>query len=477
MDGHPAGSGERFCGYSPAIASRMPDPTQKTITTLHGPTQTVRQKRRLVLRAHVPAQAERVVEVTKTRITIGRSRSNQLVLEHESVSSAHAELHQIDERIVLVDSGSRNGSWVNDRWVQRGEIFPGDELRFGEVRVVLVSFDEIDVPISSEHRVDELWGSSAAMREVFAQLMALGASDISLLLTGETGTGKELAARAVHVLSARSDRPFTVVDCGSLVPTLAVSALFGHAKGAFTGADRAFPGAFEVTEGGTILLDEIGELSLELQTMLLRVLDRGEVTRLGEQQPRKVDVRVIAATHRSLSAMVAAGTFREDLYFRLVEGEIELPPLRRRKGDVAFLAQWFLAREGEGGPFECSPPVLHTFDRHTWPGNVRELRNVLRRAVVLARAAKRKVILERDIRLLPLRREPNGDLEALVRLGTYSAIQDAVDRAVLPRVLEEHAGVVAHAAQTLGISRRRLKDRLVELGLHGPSASGGEEKK
>lgn len=337
----------------------MPDPTQKTTTTSYESTRTVRQKRRLLLRVQVPNQTERALELTKTRITIGRSRSNQVVLEHASVSSTHAELHQIDERIVLVDSGSRNGSWVNDRWVQRGEIVAGDEIRFGEVRVVLVSFDEVDVTISSEHRVGELWGSSAAMREVFAQLMALGASEISLLLTGETGTGKELAARAVHALSSRSDRPFSVVDCGNLVPTLAVSALFGHAKGAFTGADRAFPGAFEVTEGGTILLDEIGELSLELQTMLLRVLDRGEVTRLGEQQPRRVDVRVIAATHRSLSAMVAAGTFREDLYFRLVEGEIELLPLRRRKGDVTFLAQWFLAREGEGGaPSSAARPYF-----------------------------------------------------------------------------------------------------------------------
>lgn len=232
----------------------MQYPTQKTVTAFHDKTQLVRQKRKIVLRVRVPEKPDRLVELVRTRVSLGRSRNNHVVIEHDSVSAAHAELQQIDQRIEFVDLDSRNGSWVNNRWVSRAEVVVGDELRLGDERIDLLSFDEVDIPLSSEHRLGDLWGGSDVMRELFVELASFAAADINLLIQGETGTGKELAARAVHAFSPRADGPFVVVDCGQLVPALASSALFGHARGAFTGADRATPGAFEVAHGGTIFL-------------------------------------------------------------------------------------------------------------------------------------------------------------------------------------------------------------------------------
>lgn len=200
---------------------------------------------------------------------------------------------------------------------------------FGDPRLVLEAFEEIDVTHSAKHRLGELLGRSEPTRKMFAQLAVFAPTKIKLLIAGETGTDRELAACAVHALSPRARGPFVVVKCGTLVPASAESAFFGHTQGAFEGADRTVRGAFELAHGGTIVLDDIGELSLDLQRMLLSVLDCGEIMRIGEHKRKRVDVRVVAATHRRLHAMVAAGTFRKDLYFRMVEGEVDMPGQER----------------------------------------------------------------------------------------------------------------------------------------------------
>jgi DNA-binding NtrC family response regulator len=222
------------------------------------------------------------------------------------------------------------------------------------------------------------------MRRLFAVAGRVAASDVTVLIQGETGTGKDARAEALHHASPRAAGPLVVVDCGAVPPSLFESELFGHERGAFTGADRARAGAFEEADGGTLFLDEIGELPLPLQPKLLRVLEAREVRRIGGAQPRKVDVRVIAATNRDLREEVNRGTFRQDLYFRLEVVRFEVPPLRERPEDIPLLAEHFrqLAKPGTGvAPF--SEETLATFMAHKWPGNVRELRNAVERLTVL----------------------------------------------------------------------------------------------
>src|SRR5690606_26151452 len=228
-------------------------------------------------------------------------------------------------------------------------------------------------------------GASAAMREIFASLEKVSPSDLTVLITGETGTGKELIARGIHNASPRRNRPFVVLDCGSIPKDLIESTLFGHEKGSFTGAVGQHRGCFEQANGGTIFLDEIGELDVSLQPKLLRVLEQREIKRVGGGRTIKVDVRVLAATNRDLRAEVTAGNFREDLYFRLSVVHVELPPLRDRRDDIPALAQHFLREVAgrRGIAMSIEPAAMHALVMHSWPGNVRELRNVVERAAAL----------------------------------------------------------------------------------------------
>jgi DNA-binding NtrC family response regulator len=225
------------------------------------------------------------------------------------------------------------------------------------------------------------------MRRVFAALEKASTAEISVLIQGETGTGKELAAEAIHLHSSRKDHPFVVVDCGALPPQLIESELFGHERGAFTGADSRRAGVFEQADGGTVFLDEIGELDSSLQTRLLRVLETGELRRVGGRETMRVDVRVVAATHRDLEAMVVTGDFREDLYYRLAVMGIRLPPLRERSEDIEIIAQRIIEdlarRYPAAAGFELSPKMLHALRSRRWVGNVRELRNAIERAVIM----------------------------------------------------------------------------------------------
>jgi transcriptional regulator with GAF, ATPase, and Fis domain len=320
------------------------------------------------------------------------------------------------------------------------------------------------------------------MDEVFVMLSRVAKTELSSILVGETGTGKELAARAIHEGSPRKGRPFVVVDCGAISESLIESELFGHEKGAFTGADQKRIGAFEAADGGTVFLDELGELSIDLQPKLLRVLERREIKRLGSTALIPIDVRVICATHRDLASMVSDGRFREDLYYRLAEVIVRLPPLRARREDVLMLAQHVLDEHAasEGVSLRFEPSAIESLERWSWPGNVRELRNVVRSAALLASGG---VVRAADLRLAPRPSHPppasaaavDGDASTdvvSIDLASTVPIQEArerwtelLERQYLRRVLARVGGDLTRAAAETGVHRKSLERLLRRHGL------------
>jgi transcriptional regulator with GAF, ATPase, and Fis domain len=316
-----------------------------------------------------------------TELSVGTAPANDLVLTDPTVSRHHIGLTATAEGLLLRDLGSSNGTWIGSTRIVSAYVDDGARLRLGRtvVRVDLLD-EDICEALSPEDRFGSLLGSSDVMRRIFAALPRIAQSESSVLLEGETGTGKGVLASAIHEASARADRPFVVLDCAAIAPSLIESELFGHVKGAFTGATTDRAGAFESAKGGTIFIDEIGELPLDMQPKLLRALEERTVKRVGGNQRIKLDVRVISATNRDLREAVNRGTFRADLYYRLNVVRIHVPPLRERTGDVERLAQHFYS---ELLPNRTIPgELLETFRRQSWPGNVRELRAAVERAVL-----------------------------------------------------------------------------------------------
>ncbi len=313
-------------------------------------------------------------------VRVGKSPQCDLVLTDPAVSKLHLELSITGSSIDVHDAGSKNGCFYRGARFTSLQVRPGAVIRIGHTDLLVTEMSSGEAPALD--RLGRLHGRSRAMRRMYLQLQRFGAAAIPLLITGETGTGKELAAEAAHAGSARRKGPLLVCDLAALSPSLIESELFGHARGAFTGADRDRPGAFELAHGGSIFLDEIGELELSLQPRLLRVLDTGQVKRVGDNRYRNVDVRIIAATHRDLAAAVAAGTFREDLYYRLAAATVTVPPLRERLEDLPLLVEKMLEdlSASAGRRFELDPAALGQLSAYDWPGNVRQLRNVLERA-------------------------------------------------------------------------------------------------
>jgi transcriptional regulator with GAF, ATPase, and Fis domain len=314
---------------------------------------------------------------------IGSAPDADLVLGDPLVSRRHCEIGVTGDHYVVRDLESTNGTFLGGVRVTEAPLAPGATLRVGDTTLLFEprqKWVRLERPGSS---FGQLVGSSPSMQKLLAILERIAGTRLSTVLVGETGTGKELAARALHEASDRRAGPFVVVDCGAASDALFQSELFGHEKGAFTGADRARPGAFELASGGSVFLDEIGELPLELQPRLLRALERREVRRLGASHPIEVDVRVICATHRPLQELSESGQFRRDLYYRLAEVLLELPPLRDRLVDVPVIAQGILDRERPGQGYSLRPDAIEALQAQSWPGNVRELRNVLRRTLEL----------------------------------------------------------------------------------------------
>ena len=298
----------------------------------------------------------------------------------------------------------------------------------------------------------EMVGRSAAIKEVFRLIERAGPTDKAILIQGESGTGKELVARALHRASIRADKPLVVINCAALPETLLESELFGHEKGSFTGAVSAKQGLFELADGGTLMIDEIGEMPGSLQAKLLRVLEDGSFRRVGSLKECRVDVRLLAATNRNLAQEVASGRFREDLYYRINVMSLELPPLRQRTGDIPLLAAKFL-----GPSWEIEPQAMHALENYSWPGNIRQLLNVVERAKILAEDMRvRWQDLPSEVRS-PVHEKHalNGDTDKL----------EEIERAHVIDVLEREKGNKARAARTLGINRRSLYRLLEKYGM------------
>ncbi|MDP3572871.1 MAG: sigma 54-interacting transcriptional regulator [Archangium sp.] len=325
-------------------------------------------------------------ESTDERCSIGQERGNELVLTDTTVSRFHCELEATDHGVRLKDLGSLNGVLVDGVHVLEGYLKSGSTLRLG--RTVL-RFDFAHEPnplkLSAHDRFGRLQGTSVGMRATFHLMERAAASDVTVLFEGETGTGKSQAARAIHQASARKDGPFLTLDCGALPAALMESELFGHERGAFTGADLRRVGIFEEAKGGTVFLDEIGELPLELQPKLLHVLENREVRRVGANAFLPVDVRLVAATHRDLRLEVNAGRFRADLFYRLAVLRVPLLPLRQHVEDLPAIVNELLNAMGVSPELRArftEPAFLTRLGQLAWPGNVRELRNYLERCVV-----------------------------------------------------------------------------------------------
>jgi DNA-binding NtrC family response regulator len=310
--------------------------------------------------------------------------------------------------------------------------------------------------VSAEGHLDGIIGASAKIQDVLRMVSRLKDTRTPVLITGESGTGKELVARAIHFRGALARMPFIAVDCGALVPTLMESELFGHEKGAFTGALRSKPGLFQAANGGTIFLDEIGELQLEMQAKLLRVLQEKEIRPVGSNDKLSVDTRVIAATNRDLEAAYQAGTFRKDLYFRLNVVTVHLPSLRERRADIPQLAHFFLDRYAPGENVQISPAVMKSFLQYDWPGNVRELENCIARAVALG---DHQVIEPADLPPAIRGAQDSGASAPVPSELSTTALAD-LERLTILRVFEQAGGDKAIAGKMLGISRATLYRRL-----------------
>ncbi len=319
--------------------------------------------------------------------------------------------------------------------------------------------------LTETYRFDNIIGTSLPMLQVFETIKKVAKSEANILIVGETGTGKELIARSLHVNSRRATGPFIPVDCASLPENLLESELFGHEKGAFTGAQATRPGLFEFANGGTIFLDEVGDISLNLQAKLLRVLQEREVRRVGSNRIIEVDVRVISATNRDLAQSVSTGQFREDLYYRLNVISIPLPPLRDRKGDIPLIAHYYLKKYAASSGKEVRgimPEAMRLLEEHAWPGNVRELQNVIERAVVLAEHEMlRPQELPEHIRIKVEAASPK-DLPLKRAKEQWAA---SFERDYLIQLLKRHDGNISQAAKTAGVDRKTVHRLMKKYGI------------
>ena len=423
------------------------------------------------------------------RVVVGRSKTCDLQIDHPSVSRTHFALHVAkganDIELSVEDLGSSNGTRINGvRMAERGRLLiaPGDVIELGSAIVVVqragASATMLPPPPPSSRpastRVDPVVVSDA-MKRVYRMVDLVAASRIGVLVVGETGVGKEILAEALHRRSARAAAPFVRVNCAAMPDNLLESEMFGFEKAAFTGATQPKPGLLEVANGGTMLLDEVGELGPATQVKLLRVLESREVMRLGGLKPRPVDVRFVSATNRPLEALIEGGTFRRDLYHRLDGITLVIPPLRDRREDILPLAHAFarsFAIEHDFPVPAIEPEVQSLLESHPWPGNIRELKNAIERACLLGRGGN---ITPHDLRL--------GDASAAVEPSASSTSTklrselEALERERILEALEQTGGNQTRAAALLGIGRRTLVNRIEAYGLPrprkgGPSSSG-----
>lgn len=424
----------------------------------------------------------------KKIVKIGKKSDNDIVIAHDkTVSRNHAEIHCTeDNQYILRDLNSTNGTLINGMKVKEAFLSQGDLIQIGETSIEFQTYDEkVQIEPSDKNFFGNLVGRSRKMRQIFGVLERVSPSQATVIIEGETGTGKELVAQAIHANSLRKDKPFVVFDCSAVAPNLIESELFGHMKGSFTGAVKDRIGSFEAANGGTIFLDEIGELTIDLQPKLLRALEQREIKRVGSTQSARIDVRVICATNRNLKDEVEKGKFREDLYYRLSVVKILVPPLRERLEDIPLIVEKVLAnarynRKPDGTYYvmRVEDDALKILQRYQWPGNVRELNNILERAVSFARDG---VIHGADLQFVFNEIEA-GD-EATVRMNVIDvdkpfkeakqAVVETFEKEYLQELLEKFKGNVSKAAREAKIDRKHLRNLLIKYGLL--AASAGED--
>jgi two-component system, NtrC family, response regulator GlrR len=390
------------------------------------------------------------------RRMIGSADDCDIIVLDGEVSRLHASLEVSAQGVWVRDLGSRNGTFVNGVQVREARVPDGGCVHVGGCDLWLFyNQNAAELDLWPFERFGPLWGRSAPMRELFAQLYRVAALDSTVLVLGETGTGKELVAKAIHEASPRAEKPFVVVDCGALAESLLEVELFGNAKGAYTGALGARAGAIESADGGTVFLDEIGEMPLAMQPKLLRALEGRMVRRVGETQYRSVNVRYIAATHRDLASMVNLGTFREDLYFRLSVVPLTVPPLRVRLDDIPLLVEKLLPSGAHGA---ITPDLLRELSMRTWAGNVRELRNFVERALALgARGALHLAGARVDDPGASMAPPAEGALPGVKADEPFKILRDRwldhLEREYLRAMMERHKRDTSAIAQASGLDR------------------------
>jgi len=399
--------------------------------------------------------------IGSAHVRIGKDPENEVVLSDPSVSRAHAEIEDREEGWLLRDLGSTNGTLLNGTQTREAYLAPGGVIVVGQTTMKFAPINTaLAVTPSERGSFLGVLGESTSMRELFGYLERVAATELSALLSGETGTGKEMIARAIHEASRRANGPFIVFDCGAVDASLVGAALFGHKEGAFTGAVSARKGAFVSAHGGTLFIDEVGELPLDLQPKLLRALERREVQAVGSDTSTKVEVRIVSATHRNLKQMVAEGKFRQDLYYRLSGVVLEIPPLRNRIDDILPLARHFLSSVSSHARLSASAETA--LKTHPWAGNVRELKNVVERAAALARGNTLEA----------------GDLMLEAEAGPAPSASDErplsleqVEKIAIEKALKASGWNKAEASRILGITPKTLREKIERYGVKRP---GGE---
>jgi transcriptional regulator with PAS, ATPase and Fis domain len=416
--------------------------------------------RRFRLRVLSGPAAGTEVDLAPGTFLIGAHEKNHLRIVDRGISRYHLELQFGPEGLRVNDLESSFGTFQGTDRIQSIVVTSPVRLRLGEETELTIEPEEVELePASyaSDH-FGEALGGSTPMRELFGLLQRVAAADASVLLEGETGTGKELLAHAIHAHSPRQRGPFVVIDCSAMAKDLVGAELFGYVRGAFTGAATSKQGLLESAAGGTVFLDEIGELPVELQPLLLRALEKREVRPIGDVKARKIDVRIVAATHRNLTAMMRDGSFRPDLYYRLAVVRARVPALRQRLEDIPLLVRNF-ARSLGHERFELSPSLLSRLMAYEWPGNVRELRNVLERGFALDDALLPEGEADdSDLTAQGARRSPltHDALLAQPFKEAKTALLDAFTREYLEHLLERHAGNMTRVAADAGIDRNQV---------------------
>ncbi len=428
------------------------------------------------------------IDLNKPILKIGKREDNDLVVDEKTVSRNHLIIEQKENSYLLKDLESTNGTFINDIRVKEAYLSPGDVIRIGNVQIEFIAFDEkIQIEPSARQDFGPLIGRSRRIRQIFSILEKISPTNATVIVEGETGTGKELVAKAVHLYSPRKNKPFIVFDCSAVAENLIESELFGHVKGSFTGAVNTRKGAFEEANGGTIFLDEIGELSLDLQPKLLRALEQREIKKVGANEALPIDVRVICATNRNLKKEVTEGRFREDLYYRLSVVKIYLPPLRERPDDISFLIERFLAN----GKFNQQPDgtlkvsrveddALKMLTRYQWPGNVRELVNILERIVPMIDGSS---ITGKDVSYIFQEME-REDEEATERMSVdmglpfkeaKQKIVEQFEKDYLSSLLRRNHYNISKTAREAGVDRKHIRNLLKKYGIIGDDVRDDED--